>query len=165
MKWTEGHVHVAMRRILRDRGWLLIAGEYPGGSDHELYPLNVVDPALARDLSPDPRRHSLGEIIPDLVALKGRRLILAEAKVSFDLDDQIKLQKLLSERRPDLLSALRKFATDRRVSALLPIETIEFHPTLVFTGFSNTPPPPPGFTFLRVLEAKKGIFEGGLKDE
>jgi len=60
MKWTEGHIHLAMRQILIAQGWSLIAGELPGGSDHDLYPLNVVDPALARDRSPDPRRHSLG---------------------------------------------------------------------------------------------------------
>jgi len=59
MTWTEGHVHVAMRRVPRGQGWLLVAGEFPGGSDHELYPPNVVDPMVAKDDSPDPRRHSL----------------------------------------------------------------------------------------------------------
>ena len=44
MKWNEGRIHVAMRTILAEEGWDLIAGEYPGGSNHDLYPLNVVDP-------------------------------------------------------------------------------------------------------------------------
>ena len=81
MKWTEGHIHVVMRDVLRQKGWTLVAGEFPGGSDHELYPLNVVDPVVARDASPDPRRHSLGELIPDLVALRGANLFVGEAKV------------------------------------------------------------------------------------
>lgn len=69
MRWTEGHIHIVMRKFLKSNHWLLIAGDYPGGSDHELFPLNVVDPAVARDHSPDPSRHSLGKIVPDLVAL------------------------------------------------------------------------------------------------
>ena len=83
MKWTEGEVHRAMRHHLKASGWSLIAGEYPGGSDHELYPLNIVDPAVARDRSPDPRRHSKGELIPDLVALRSGMLIFVSLRSFF----------------------------------------------------------------------------------
>ena len=133
MKWTEGHIHLAMRKILKAKGWSLIAGEYPGGSDHELYPLNVVDPTVARDNSPDPRRHSLGELIPDIVALKGRRLLIGEAKVSYNDGDKCKLDYLLTDRREDLQAALEKFSFERGFQELLPISTLQFIPTLIFT--------------------------------
>src|SRR5437867_190192 len=132
MRWTEGRVHVAMRRVLRDQGWRLVAGEYPGGSDHELYPLNVVDTAVARDGSPDPRRHSLGELIPDLVALSGDDLLIAEAKPAYNEPDREKLTTLLGERRGDLLVALGKFAVERKVRELLPVRRLRIHPVLVF---------------------------------
>src|SRR5687767_12705831 len=108
-----------MRRILRSRGWRLIAGEYPGGSDHELYALCVVDPQIARDQSPDPRRHSIGELIPDIVALRDCRLLIGEAKCRYSKADYEKLDQLTSKRLADLNEALRKFAIERRVSELL----------------------------------------------
>ena len=114
LKWTEGYVHLAMRNVLRHKNWTLIAGEYPGGSDHELSPLNITDPRVARDNSPDPRRHSLGELIPDLVALKGRLLFIAEAKVSYNLPDLLKLEYIVTERKDDLLLALNKFAVEKK---------------------------------------------------
>ena len=40
--------------VVRDGGWRLIAGQYPGGSDDELPALNIVDPTVARDNSPIP---------------------------------------------------------------------------------------------------------------
>ena len=53
MKITESYVHVAMREFLKKEGWLLIAGEYPNGSDDELNVLNISDPTVARDLTRD----------------------------------------------------------------------------------------------------------------
>ena len=44
MRITESFVHVAMREYLKNRGWLLIAGEYPNGSDDELNVLSISDP-------------------------------------------------------------------------------------------------------------------------
>jgi hypothetical protein len=161
-KWNEGSVHVAMRNIVRNSGWTLIAGEYPGGSDHELYPLNVVDPAIARDNSPDCRRHSLGELIPDLIAIKGRDLLIAEAKVSYNLPDQEKLQRLLSDRRADLLSALRKFAVERGFAQLLPVETLNLYPVLVFVHKERPPAPTVNFSHLLVQSLTSGIVYGSL---
>jgi len=162
MRWSEGHVHVAMRRVLKKRGWLLVAGEFPGGSDHELYPLNVVDPRVACDNSPDPRRHSLGELIPDLVALRGRLLLVAEAKVRYDSADAEKLALLVGERRTDLLQALEKFAVERRRPELLPVSTLEFRPTLVFVAGTPAPPVQPPFSYLRVQGRTSALFEGEL---
>ena len=70
---TESFVHVAMREYLKKEGWTLVAGEYPGGSDDELYVLSIMDPSVACDNSPDPRRHSEGEIIPDIVVQLSRQ--------------------------------------------------------------------------------------------
>ncbi len=69
-------VHYSVREFLRSKGWQLIAGQYPNGSDNELPPLNVLDPNLARDNSPDPRRHSKNKYVPDLVACKQKLMRL-----------------------------------------------------------------------------------------
>ena len=164
MRWSEGLIHLCMRDFLNRQGWQLIAGEYPGGSDHELYPLNVVDPALARDESPDPRRHSLGEQIPDLVALRNRDLFIGEAKLQYDDGDRAKLASLVSERSSHLLAALRTFALERRVPQLLPVETLDMHPVLVFRSNANAPSPPPGFSHLRIINRNEAYFEGVLGD-
>lgn len=164
MRWTEGHIHLAMRRVLEDQGWLLVAGEFPGGSDHHLYPLNVVDPVVARDRSPDPRRHSLGELIPDLVALRGRDLFIGEAKVRYNRGDREKLERLVTVRRGDLLTVLRVFSKERRVSQLLPVETLVLRPTLVFRADKLVVPAPAGgLSYLRIVSATDGFFEGALK--
>lgn len=164
MRWTEGQVHVAMRRYLVMRGWQLIAGEFPGGSDHELYPLNVVDPSVARDGSPDPRRHSLGELIPDLVALHGRRLLVGEAKLRYDERDRAKLKLLVTSRRPHLVRALQSFALERDVSELLPVERLEIHPVLVFRSHAHAPAPSCGFSYLRITSQAEAYFEGPLAE-
>jgi hypothetical protein len=162
MRWTEGHVHLVMRRLLKQKGWTLVAGEFPGGSDHELYPLNVVDPALARDDSPDPRRHSLGELIPDLVAIQGTDLLIGEAKIRYNERDREKLAMLLSDRKADLLAALRTFAGERAVPELLPVERLMLHPVLIFRANSKAPPPACGFSHLRVVSNTEAFFEGAL---
>jgi len=163
-KWTEGHIHVAMRKILKLKGWRLIAGEYPGGSDHELYPLNIIDPTLARDRSPDPRRHSLGELIPDLVALKGRDLIIAEAKVNFNLPDLEKLKYLISERNADLMTALAKFSDERGFPEIQPLRTLKLHPTLVFVDSGSIRLPDINFSHLLISSHDIGRFTGCLKE-
>lgn len=164
MRWTEGHIHIVMRRFLTNQGWQLVAGEFPGGSDHELYPLNVVDPAVARDQSPDPRRHSLGELIPDLIALQDTKLFIGEAKVQYDEGDRAKLELLLSERKSHLLAALQTFSRERRVPALLPVERLVLYPVLVFSADATAPPPSGGFSYLRVVSKTDAFFEGPLSE-
>ncbi len=164
MKWTEGLIHVAMRRALKSQGWKLIAGEYPGGSDHELYPLNVVDPSIARDQSPDPRRHSFGELIPDLVAVRDSHILIAEAKVGYSASDQNKLEMLLSARRHHFLAALHKFALERKFQDLLPVEQFRLHPVLVFSATAPAPKPIDSFSYLRVVDRSQAFFEGPLFD-
>jgi hypothetical protein len=164
MRWTEGHIHVAMRRILANSGWTLIAGEFPGGSDHELYPLNITDPAVARDNSPTPRHHSTGELIPDLVALKGQNLFIGEAKVRYDEKDRQKLATMLNERRSDLILALNSFAILRGFPELIPISNLVLCPTLIFSAEANRPVPDLGWSHLRIISLAEGRFEGSLAE-
>lgn len=161
-RWTEGFVHIRMRKALRDAGFRLVAGEYPGGSDHELYPLCVTDPAIARDRSPDPRRCSTGELIPDIVALRGRDLVLGEAKVNYNEADRRKLEDLLGPRREDLLLALQKFSIERRHPDLLPLNTLVLLPTLIFTNERLPPSPPKGFSYLILGRDGEREFQGPI---
>jgi len=162
-RWTEGHVHIRMRKVLRNEGFVLVAGEYPGGSDHELYPLCITDPAVACDLSPDPRRHSVGELIPDIVALRGRCLLLGEAKLDYSESDRRKLEQLVEEREPHLRAALAKFAYERDRSELLPIEALELHPMLIFTDRKAWPRAPDRFSCLVLSEDGGYRIEGRLE--
>ncbi|MFW1931541.1 hypothetical protein ACG90B_19795 [Acinetobacter baumannii] len=165
MRMREGDLHVAMRNIFKAKGWTLIAGEFPGGSDHELYPLNVVDPSVAKDNSPDPRRHSQGELIPDLVAMKDNVLLIGECKVAYDSDDSQKLLTLLNTRFEDFTLALEKFAVERKIPELLPVNKFRFIPFQVFAkgGFPNNLGT--HFGFLKVSTYTEGTFFGLLSDE
>jgi len=162
--WTEGRVHLAMRKSLRKSGFTLIAGEFPGGSDHELYPLNVTDPVVARDRSPDPRRHSAGELIPDIVALKVRALIIGEAKVHYDEPDREKLARLVTERVEHLKQAIEKFAYDRKRAELLPFETLKLLPTLIFTDQRPAPAPEYGFSHVVIGQDGAARFLGLIQE-
>jgi hypothetical protein len=102
----EGLIHVAVRADLARRDWRLLAGQYPRGSDDDLPRLNVIDPQLARDSSPDPRRHSLNKYVPDLVALKVPYVLVIEMKSEYSLADVAKLEALLGARRSDYVKAL-----------------------------------------------------------
>lgn len=164
MKWTEGHIHIAMRQYLANSGWSLIAGEYPGGSDHELYPLNVVDRTVARDNSPDARRHSLGELIPDLVAFRDGNLAIIEAKVGYSDADRDKLITLLGGRRADLLAAIEKFATEKNIQEIRPAHQLVLQPVLAFLASREAPVPNEGFSYLRIHDMKKASFEGLLAE-
>jgi hypothetical protein len=142
---------------------MLLAGEYPGGSDHELYPLNVTDPTVARDNSPDPRRHSTGELIPDIVALKGRALLLGEAKVHYSDADRVKLETLTGDRVGDLEAALEKFSIERGFPHVMPFQTLVSLPVLVFTTQRPAPARPQHFSYLRFDGSGLPAFEGPIE--
>jgi len=128
----ESFVHVAMRQFLKNEGWTLVAGEFPGGSDDELYVLSIMDPVVARDNSPAPRRHSEGEIIPDLFAYKDGRMLVIEAKPKYSDEDREKLRNLLTNKRNLLLASLKKFCFKRHLLRGIDIDNLEFIPTLAF---------------------------------
>lgn len=128
-----------MRRALKRNDWKLIAGEYPGGSDDELYVLSIMDPEIARDNSPDPRRHSEGEIIPDLFAYKDDVILVIEAKPKYDVGDRDKLKKLFDEKMNLLQESLLSFCTTRGISLNLDPTTLRYVPVLAFENQSLCP--------------------------
>jgi Holliday junction resolvase len=154
---NEGIVHVAVRQALKDGGWRLIAGQYPGGSDDELPILNIVDPTVACDNSPDPRRHSGNKLVPDLVALKKSILLIVEIKPRYSRADENKLQHLLGERRQHLYLALRKFSRDRGQSELSKPEKLIIVPCLGFAATSRYVRNPQ-FAYLLVHDLQKVQF-------
>ncbi len=133
----EGAVHVAARRFLRHAGWQLVAGQYPGGSDDEVFPLNIMDPLLACDYSPDHRRHSLNKLAPDLVACKQDRMLIIEMKPAYSPEDETKLVDLLASRRDHLVSALQDLVDTRGVVLPVPPHEFVFVPCLAFGASSR----------------------------
>lgn len=140
MKITESYVHVAMREYLKNDGWLLIAGEYPNGSDDELNVLSISDPTVARDDSPDPRRHSMGEIIPDLVAYKDGNLLIIEAKPRYSLEDKNKLIDLLTNKKNRLITSLKSFSRGKPQFAHIDYDKVAYIPVLAFGNPTFVPP-------------------------
>lgn len=136
---TEAFIHRAIRRHMVADGWTLIAGQWPGGTDDALHVLYIVDPAVARDFSPDPRRHSRDKFVPDLVALKHDTLLIVEAKPTYSQPDFDKLALLLGEKRVDLHTALRTFARERGFPSLLRPEILSIQPALAFSAGSAYP--------------------------
>lgn len=161
MRITESFVHVAMREHLKNSGWLLIAGEYPNGSDDELNVLSISDPTVARDNSPDPRRHSSGEIIPDLIAYKNGVVLIIEAKPRYSLDDKEKLNNLLCNEKTRLIASLEKFSIGKRPFSCIDYKNAIYIPVLAYgnptykvihrdVGF--------GHLYVRTLNESKLIF-------
>lgn len=158
-KIREDLVHVAVRRFLRASAWRLIAGQYPNGSDDELPPLNIMDPLLARDDSPDHRRHSKNKFVPDLVAYQSSVMLVIEMKPAYSFPDEQKLITLLSQRRNDLISSLNNLQRLRRLEFDQPIEEITFVPSLAF-GASSKYQAKPDFCYFRVVDLSNVIFDG-----
>lgn len=99
-------MHISISKFLQQSNWDLLGGELPGGSSDTLKRIYIKDPLVARDNSPDPRRHSKGAEKVDLICLKKRALLLVEAKPGYSMADQKKLLRIISERRQHLFEAL-----------------------------------------------------------
>lgn len=155
----EDLIHLAVRRSLRRSGWQLVAGQYPNGSDDELPTLHIVDPAVACDRSPDPRRHALDKIVPDIVAYARGILFLAEHKPRYSLEDEKKLQYLLTLRRADLILALKALANSGRAAIPTPVEQLVFVPCLGFAANSRYIPNP-NFCYFKVRDLDDVEFVG-----
>ena len=130
----EDIIHVAMRNYLKKNDWILIAGEFPGGTDDELYALSIQDPLKAKDNSPDPRRHSEGEIIPDLIAYKDNVILVIEAKVKYSLSDKAKLLNLVINNLDRLISSLFKFSLGKEKYLNIDFKKMKYIPTLAFAN-------------------------------
>ena len=140
MPLREDVIHFAVRGFLREKGWVLLAGQYPNGSDDELQPLNVVDPAVACDGSPDSRRHSQNKLVPDLVAISEPYLLVMEMKPAYDLGDVLKLRELLGVRRQDFCRALTELVARRNLEVGGPVDRLVAIPALGFTEGCGTAP-------------------------
>ena len=151
MRMNEGFIHVAVRRALKHHGWRLIAGQFPGGSDDECYALNVMDPVVACDNSPDPRRHSDNKLVPDLFAMKGNVVLILEMKPSYSAEDESKLLSISGDRRTDLLTAMRKFGRERGVPEFCDPELLTLVLGLGFRAGSRFPRNPT-FAYLLVSD-------------
>lgn len=150
MKRDETFVHVAIRNYLKAKGWTLISGQYPGGSDDELHVFNIFDPELAKDESPDHRRHSAGKFVPDLIVYKDKTLLVIEAKPEYSISDKEKLTQLLSVKRKDFINGLNKFAQEKGFSQIIPVEKLRIIPVLAF--LSEAIAPKDGHAYLKVFD-------------
>lgn len=155
----EDLIHYAVRQFLRTSGWRLIAGQFPDGSDSELPPLNIIDPYLACDNSPDHRRHSMNKYVPDLVALKGDKVLVIEMKPNYSLKDERKLETILNERKKDLLTALGELISKRSIDVDIRIDDIVFVPCLGFS-ISSSYEPKPSFCYFKVKDISQVYFKG-----
>jgi hypothetical protein len=156
----EDLIHVAIRRFLAAQKWTLLAGQYPDGSD-DLPPLNIVDPTVARDQSPDPRRHSVNKVVPDLVAYQAPIMPLIEMKPRYSEEDEAKLIDLLLNRRANLLLALEAFLTVHPIPLTRPVDELIFVPCLGFAADSIYPPHP-GFCYFKVRDINTVDFVGNV---
>lgn len=159
LELREDVIHYSVREFLRMSGWKLIAGQYPDGTDDELSPLNVVDPALARDESPDHRRHSKNKLVPDLVACQKNVMVVVEMKPLYSPGDEVKLLALLGERLEDFIGALRRLIAVRRIALPTELEQMAFVPCLGFTATASYPRRS-DFGYFLVSEPMAVIFEG-----
>jgi hypothetical protein len=131
----EDVIHFSVRKNLKKDGWTLIAGEYPNGSDDELHSLRVMDPYLARDNSPDHRRHSLNKLVPDLITFKDNEFLIIEMKPKFSKSDEEKLTELLQDRFDDLLMYLDEFIKRYMPDLSVDVRSCKVTPCL---GFANS---------------------------
>lgn len=158
----EDYVHFFVREFLKAEGWRLLAGQYPNGSDDELPILNIVDPNLARDQSPDPRRHSQNKLVPDLIALKHNKVIVVELKPRFDRGDEVKLLHILHDRRVDFLHAFAALLRRAGVQLPWPLRELLFIPILGFASPKQYPRRH-GFAYLLVKGPEVILDSNGIE--
>jgi len=134
MAFREDFIHYQIRNHLRRAEWVLLAGQYPNGSDDEIPSLNIMDPELARDKSPDHRRHSKNKLVPDLVAQKRNNILVIEMKPRYSADDESKLFEIINTRRNDFLASLNSLLKSREIKIPYSLEELVLIPAL---GFSS----------------------------
>lgn len=94
----ESKIYFYIKKYLRLTGWNLLGGEPPDGSN-DLRRIEIRD-------SKHLVKGSKGALKIDLIASKGRLLLLIEIKPEFDHSDVDKLNYILDERQRDLFEAL-----------------------------------------------------------
>ncbi|MEG9863020.1 MAG: hypothetical protein V6Z81_11135 [Parvularculales bacterium] len=129
----EDAVHVSIRKHLKKNGWILIAGEYPNGSDDELHSLKVMDSLFSKDHNLDHRRHSFNKLIPDLIAYKEGIFLIIEIKTRYNKQDEEKLKILFSSRIQDLRKCLKDFLKRYMPEQNIDVFTSQLIPTMGFS--------------------------------
>jgi hypothetical protein len=160
----EDAIHYHARRGLELLDWRLLAGQYPNGSDDELPCLSVVDSRLARDRSPDPRRHSLNKLVPDLLAVRRNLLMVIEMKPGYNPADELKLIELMTTRRNEFDEAFARLSTQQNWG-LDPADLV-FLPCLGFSEGTKYPARP-DFCYLTIdgSHRMRLIPNGTLEEE
>ena len=145
----EDYIHYAAREFLKKEDWILIAGEYPNGSDDELHSLKIMDRYLARDNSPDSRRHSLNKLVPDLIAYKDNEFLIVEMKPTYSKSDEEKLEEIMTTRIQELTYYLEEFLERYKI---IPISTVKAGSFVPCLGFKSTAkyPEKEGFSYILV---------------
>jgi len=100
------------------------------------------DPTLARDHSPDHRRHSLNELTPDLLAYKSGVMLIVEMKPGFSRSDEDKLLEMIGPRKRDLVRALRDLLQHRKITLPERIDDLEYLPSLGMAASARRPTRP-----------------------
>ncbi len=157
----EDFIHFHARQALAKNGWQLIAGQYPNGSDDELPSLNIMDPALARDHSPDHRRHSQNKLVPDLVAHKGGYILIVEAKPRYNVADEGKLQIILNDRRIDFVTSLQNLIKIRKLNIAADVNKMSLVPCLCFSAPLSYETKP-GFSYFVIRSKTKRLVCNNL---
>lgn len=88
---SESEIYVYSKRFLRERGWALVGGEPPGGSDGL--------PRIEAKHPDKTTKGSKGSKKVDIIAYRGGYLLLLELKSTFDRGDVRKLDELVGQRR------------------------------------------------------------------
>jgi len=88
---NEEAVYSAAKTWLRLKGWDVIGGQPPSGTDH----LPVIE--IKNDAVHE--KGSRGAYKPDLVALKDATIAFIECKPKYDFDDHHKLESILGSHR------------------------------------------------------------------
>ena len=155
----EDVIHLAVRRYLKNHRWILVAGQYPNGTDDELPILNIKDPDLAKDNSPDHRRHSMNKLVPDLVALKDSVILIVEMKPTYCKKDEEKLLELLKTRKHDFTCTLEECLRLNGKCNDVNINNLVYIPCMGF-GSGCKYKHLPDFCYFEVISIEEVVFCG-----
>lgn len=95
----EDFIFLSVKEYLREKKWQILGGEPPDGT-------NDIPRIAIRPREAIGRFHSLGAMKVDLISENRRTILLTEVKPRYSRSDKEKLDKILTERRPDLNNAL-----------------------------------------------------------
>jgi hypothetical protein len=84
---NETQVYISVKNYLLEKGWHVIGGQPPSGTDH-LPVIEIRDPTYKG-------KGSKGSYKPDLIAWHNSKLVIIELKPSFNQPDRAKVNGVL----------------------------------------------------------------------